>query len=156
RLSTPSGTTLGNLVELQVNQGKLKEAAATVERLKALSPFYGEHSRLIVLFAEGNDKVVRQQIDSLLRAGGEGRTRIGFPAAAGVALRDGRLHDFTGFWKQTLAGLPSSPDEEIYRDGLALVVKGPSATALAQLDSAIARIPFKQLPMVDRPYLLAA
>jgi len=121
-----------------------------------VTPFYGEHSLLIILFAEGNDKALRQQIDSLLRAGGDGRTRAGLPAAAGVALRDGRLNDFKGFWKETLASVPHSPDDEIYRDGIDLVVKGPSPAALAQLDSAIARIPFKQLPMVDRPYLLAA
>jgi tetratricopeptide (TPR) repeat protein len=48
------------------------------------------------------------------------------------------------------------PDDAVYQLWLDLIAKGPSAPLNAQIDSAIAAVPFRELPMVDRPYLFSA
>ena len=48
------------------------------------------------------------------------------------------------------------PDDSLYEIWLDVMVRGPSASLNARLDSAIAAVPFLELPMVDRPYLFSA
>ena len=48
------------------------------------------------------------------------------------------------------------PDDALYEIWLDEMVRGPSASLNAHLDSAIAAVPFLELPMVDRPYLFSA
>jgi tetratricopeptide (TPR) repeat protein len=48
------------------------------------------------------------------------------------------------------------PDDSLYEIWLDEMVRGPSASLNARLDSAIAAVPFHELPMVDRPYLFSA
>ncbi len=157
RLFPGNGTALGNMLEMQLNQGKLKDAAATAARLQEVSRGYGKSLQLLVWFAAGADDTLRSQVDSVMRARGEGRKAMGIYLATSLAIRDGRLRDFAALWKERVgAQLSPGAEQPIYRVELDLMVKGPSATALAQLDTAIAQVPFKQLPMVDRPYLLAA
>jgi tetratricopeptide (TPR) repeat protein len=155
RLSAGNGTALGNTVELQLNQGKLEEAAATAARLSEVSAAYGRSRRLYVAFARGDDKALRSTTDSLLRAGGEARRRTGLPSARGLALLDGRLRDYAVFTDEIIASR-RQPDDAIRVIALEAAVRGPLAGVVARLDTAIARVPFRDLPMIDRPYLLAA
>jgi len=156
RLAPGSATALGNAVELELDQGKLKEAAETLARLKERSQGYGLARQVFVSFAQGDDRALRPTVDSLLRAGGEGRHRIGVPAAAALALEDGRLRDFASLVREDAAYRPPGPGGAIRQLTLAIAVTGPSQANLGALDTAIARVPFRDLPMVDRPYLEAA
>ncbi|MGH7616570.1 MAG: protein kinase domain-containing protein, partial [Gemmatimonadaceae bacterium] len=151
-----SGTALGNLVELQIDEGKLKEAAATAARLSKLSPEYALGRQALISYAAGDDRRVRAVADSLLHTTGEARRRFGLGMASSLALMDGRLHTFEALHQEVVSNSPPRPDDQIYRAAVDIVVKGPSPASLARLDSVIAHVPFKQLPLIDRPYLLAA
>src|SRR4029078_4267320 len=48
------------------------------------------------------------------------------------------------------------PEDSHYEIWLDVMTKGPSPSLNARLDSAIAAVPFRDLPLVDRPYLFAA
>ena len=91
RIDPSAATPLGNAVELQIDQGKLKEAAATNARLVDVAARYGNRHRLLVAFAERDDKTIRSMADSLSRAGGDARRLVGLPAEEAIALQDGRL-----------------------------------------------------------------
>ena len=158
RIIPGNGTALGNAIEMQLNQGKLKEAAATLARLQAVSVGYGTSRRLYTLYAQGDDKAVRALADSLARSGGDTRAReMGISAQQKLALRDGRLGDFERLLKEALKNSPAPrPDDAIFAIWLDVAVKGPSKAVAARLDAAIAKVPFRELPQVDRPYLVAA
>ena len=155
RLVPGNGTALGNAVEMQVNQGKLKEAAATTARLAAVSNFYGVGRQMVVAFAAGDDSTIRRLTDSVIKAN-PGSTVMGAAtfAVRAIDLRAGRLKD-AGF----SGGAPGAvsarraPAQPFYDAVIELLVKGPSAPVVANLDAGIARIPFPAMAMVDRPYL---
>lgn len=154
RLMPGNGTALGNTVELQLDQGKLKEAAATTTRLGEVSSGYGTARRLNVSYAQGDDRTVRSLADSLMRRGGEARIRTGLGASRSLALMDGRLRDYASLTKELASsrGVPL-PDDAPFNIWIEMAVKGPTPVDAARLDAAITQISFQQLPMVDRPYL---
>ena len=125
-----NGTALGNTVELQLNQGKLEEAAATAARLGEVSPGYGAARRLFISYAQGDDRAWRSLTDSLMRAGGTARRRSGLDASRSVALMDGRLRDYASFTRELGAprGTPL-PDDAIFNIWIEMAVKGPSPAA---------------------------
>jgi tetratricopeptide (TPR) repeat protein len=156
RLMPSSGTALGNAVELQLDQGKYDDAAATLARLNAVAPQYAASRELFLAFARGDEKTLRAKSDSLLRLTGP-RRGLGLVFAGRLALRDGRLRVFQAYRREggfTRAG--PLPGDDIFEMMVDAAITGPSPSRLALLDSAIARVPFRELPMVDRPYLLAA
>jgi tetratricopeptide (TPR) repeat protein len=154
RLQPGGATPLGNAVELQINQGKLKDAAETVARLGERSPGYGVGRRAFVLFAQGDDRALRSLVDSVLHTEEE-RQRTGVPVSISLALRDGRLRDFAALMKDTVSRRPG-PHGGLAQVMLSMAATGPSPANVRALDTAIARIPFRTLPMIDRPYLEAA
>ena len=156
RMRPGAGTALGNAIELEVDQGKLKEAAANLAPLALNSPSYGVAERWTVVYAQGDDRSIRSLADSVMRAGGDTRRRFGLEAAKTLAVEDGRLRDYATLAKETRAFAPPDPSSAIGDVALEVAVKGPSPSAVARLDSAIARVPFRDLPMIDRPYLFAA
>jgi tetratricopeptide (TPR) repeat protein len=92
-----------------------------------------------------------------MRAGGVARQRLGLPAARGLARLDGRLRDYALLSKEDSASRSAhAADEKLLEISLDMAIKGPSATGLARLDTAIANVPFRELPMIDRPYLSSA
>jgi len=157
RLAPGSGTAPGNAIELQLDQGKLKEAVATLPVLRRNSPEYGIARQMNIAFVQGDDRTVRSLTDSLMKAGGEARRRIGVSVAQSLAVEDGRLRDFAALAKEVHVNPTTTPTiDAIGEIALEIFIKGPSPTALARLDSTVARIPFRELPMIDRPYLRAA
>ncbi len=110
RIDPSTATPLGNAVELEIDQGKLKEAAATDARLADVSARYGSRARMAVAFAQGDDKTLRSIADSLSRAGGNARRIAGLPAEEAIALRDGRLHDFSTIGKERFADNLTGPE----------------------------------------------
>ena len=151
KLLPANGVSLGNAVELEIDQGKLKEAAATLVRLKAVSPFYAAAEEIYLAAAAGDVRRVRALTDSL--APGH-RGAIGFPMLLSLALTEGRLRAFDTLALESIA--TNGPVDAIMAAGMHAVVTGPSPANLARLDTAIARTPFRELPMIDRPYLIAA
>ena len=99
--------------------------------------------------------MLRSITDSVMRAGGENRQRIGLSAARSLARLDGRLRDYAVLTKEDTASWRSNPTE-VGEIALEIAVKGPSPADVARLDSAIVRVPFRTLPMIDRPYLASA
>jgi tetratricopeptide (TPR) repeat protein len=140
-----------------LDQGKLDEATATVARLGEASPGYGVARRVFISFARGDYGTFRTITDSTMRLGGEVRKRIGLSAARALARLDGRLRDYVALTEEdSAAGAGYAPVNQVSDVSLDMVVKGPSPLGLARLDSAIARVPFRELPMIDRPYLASA
>ncbi len=159
RLSAvPNGTALGNLIEMQLNQGKVDSAAANVTRLKLLSPGYGSARELAVRWARGDLAGLRAIADTLSRPEGGRRGRgLAQQALLSLALAGGRVAEA----KRNAAVLQherdaARPDDELYQLSVELAVSGPTPALTADLDAAISRIPFRTLPVADRPYLFAA
>jgi tetratricopeptide (TPR) repeat protein len=107
------------------------------------------------LFARGDFGALHTLADSLMRAGGVGWTQIGLPTARALALLEGRWHDYASLTKER-AAVSADPAFAMRQVRFEAALKGPSPATSARLDSAIAQVPFKDLPMVDRPYLEAA
>jgi tetratricopeptide (TPR) repeat protein len=156
RLEPGSGTAPGNALELQLDQGKIKEAAATLERLKQNAAPYGVAREISLAYAERDSQRLRFLNDSLMRTSGDGRRRIGMPLAQSLAAEGGRLREYASLVKQARGSRSPAPNAAIADVALEIVVKGPSPAAVARLDSVIAKIPFRDLPMIDRPYFFAA
>jgi tetratricopeptide (TPR) repeat protein len=159
RANPGAGTAIGNAVELQLDQGKVNDATTTAAQLKAVSAPYGANREIFVAWSRGDLARVRSAADSVERA-----TRLGSRPVPqwtlfgrSLALVDGRLRDYARLRAE--ARFPRDtprPDDEIFDVALGAVVTGPSPSHLARLDSAIARVPFRDLPAIDRPYLSAA
>jgi tetratricopeptide (TPR) repeat protein len=157
RMQPGNGTAFGNTVELQLDQGKLKDAAATLVRLAQVSPNYARAKRFDLAFDGGDLATLRSLTDSAMKAGGEARLRGGMRGARALALLDGRLQAHEALTAEQGAAHAVSPADAFLGDVFfELVVVGPSPRLSARLDSAIAKVPFRELPMVDRPYFEAA
>jgi eukaryotic-like serine/threonine-protein kinase len=159
RLSpVPNGTSLGNIIEMQLNQGKIDSAAANVERLRAISQSYGISRDFVVRFARADYSGLHRMLDSLNRPDAPRRARqLAGGGVSALALLEGRVADF----RRLGGGIGIIRDENavdngIYSGALELVVRGPTPGAKAALDAAVEAVPFRDIPLADRPYLLAA
>jgi tetratricopeptide (TPR) repeat protein len=154
RLSPTSAVALGNAVEMEMNQGKYKEAAANLERLRMISmPYYaGRRSMLNAIQGEyAAQKAWSDTVEALPPAMNVGPQPV---ARRTAALREGRLRDL-----DRLFGSPKLSDNPGYAQGRIereLVAKGRSRAISAGLDSLQAAVPFAEIPLVDRPYLRLA
>ena len=87
----------------------------------------------------------------------KGRRRIGLGAAQSLGGRGRPARATTRIGERSAANpTPRSDSGAIADDRAREFVKGPSPAAVARLDSAVAQVPFRELPMIDRPYLFAA
>jgi tetratricopeptide (TPR) repeat protein len=148
----------GNGVEMQLDQGKVSEAAATAARIGEISPWYAAFERVHLLYAQGEDSTLHALADSLVRKGEGIRHLFGMGIQRSLLLRDGRLAEQAQRRKEMTASRfgASLPDDSLYEMWLDVMARGPSAALDARLDSAIAAVPFHELPMVDRPYLFSS
>ena len=158
QLKGDNGTAYGNAIELQLSQGKVKEAAALTETLAGVSRAYGTSRQLILSYAKGDLAGMRRRTDSVLAAGGDGRRRIGLFNARNIALLDGRLHGAAAFAAELEATNPGrSPAAQPLRDAMIdVAIMGATPALAARVDSIVDHLPFRDLPMIDRPYLFAA
>ncbi|MFI5245275.1 MAG: hypothetical protein ACHQQR_08635, partial [Gemmatimonadales bacterium] len=153
RVNSNSGTNLGNIIEMQLDQGRVKEAAATLARLQAVSPAYAGSRLPAIDYAQGDLEAARRHADSLRIVGGAVHRRYATLWAAGLAMLEGRLRDRDAL-DRDLTGTPEEVDP-IGDVALLALVRGPSPALSARLDSVIARTPFREKPAVDRPYFIA-
>jgi tetratricopeptide (TPR) repeat protein len=150
RMYPGNGTALGNAIEMQLNQGNVKEAAATAAQLSKVSAGYGVARRLTVLWAQDDQAGIHAITDSLAAAKSTSMGSARF-AENGVKIRAGRLRD-AGYGGTLYSGKDAaSLTDAFWNAALEVVIKGPSPALNARLDSALARIPFRDMAMVDRP-----
>ena len=153
-----NGTALGNTIEMQISQGKLDEAAATLARLRDVSPGYADNRTIFLEFAKGDFKALQRTADSLAALGDKAPliARMRFVPRV-LAMRDGRWRDYARIRAEVgFNTLTPLPEDQITDVAYELSVKGPSPALAAALDAAIAKVAFRDLPQVDRPYLVAA
>ena len=137
---------LGNAVEMQMNQGKFKEAAANIEKLRPLSISYGTSRRSMLLVLTGEYAAQKALGDSL--AATPAAANVTRQIRRGTALREGRLKDL-----HRLDGSPKLADDGGYavtRSEWALLVKGRSPAIGATLDSVVAIARFADAAMVEQ------
>ncbi|MGH7677127.1 MAG: hypothetical protein ACRENU_01595, partial [Gemmatimonadaceae bacterium] len=151
RRNPGNGTALGNTVEMQINQGKFREAAATAARLRELSAPYGTREQFLVVAAEGGYPAMRRMADSLRRLPGE-LGEIGTNRSRDLALMEGRMRDRRAMRERS----DSSREDNLFDIEVDAIVFGASEALERRLERVIASIRFAELPMVDRPYLYAA
>ncbi|HYC52106.1 MAG TPA: protein kinase [Gemmatimonadaceae bacterium] len=161
----PSGTALGNITEMQINQGRLDDALRTAEQLIGISRNYGNGERLRTLWSRREFGAVTALVDTIERTRSvNGQTQR---IRQSMALLQGRIRDFrrhSSYLGGDTANAPPARtaierwarDEQVHEVGFEIAALGPSAALTARLDSAIARVPFSELPEVDRPYFDAA
>jgi tetratricopeptide (TPR) repeat protein len=152
-----SGTALANVIEMQLNQGRLKDAGATLAQLRESAPEYWAARVTAVRYAEGDDEALRRVVDSLRRSGSTNGREFARRTAASLAVRDGRLRAFEAMRRDTSGTAPSlRRSESIGSIFVETTVRGPSASVSARLDSALASASFREVPVVDRPYFAAS
>jgi tetratricopeptide (TPR) repeat protein len=152
-----SGTAYGNAIEMQLDQGKVRDAAALVQEMRDVAPLYAVREKMLVSFATGDIRTVRHLSDSLLNAGGDARRRGGLASARALAVLDGRLRAAAPYRAEALAANRRESTSHGLTDAMIEVaVMGATPAAVAYVDSVVDAIPFRELPMIDRPYLFAA
>lgn len=155
-----SAIALGNIVDMQLNQGNLDGVAKTLETFREVLPEYPYQPLRNgwLLFAQGKFDELRAVADTLLKSKNERNRNFGHQFSSVLAL-NGRLREFTAaYLNPTVAtGIPAgafAPQRFAYEVRSAEVaMMGPSPALTARIDSLIASVPFTELPMVDRPYL---
>jgi len=155
RHSAHSGIALGNVVDMQLNQGKLAAVDSTLARIRREVPDYHfmDLRRGWLMFARGEYERLRAATDSMRKSQDrESRTaaeRLGIA----IDFLGGRVRDGGDALQAVLTreGLPPT-----YSLALQIIVKGPSASLAARFDSAVASIKLAAIPMADRPYFLNA
>lgn len=152
-----------NMVELQLDQGRLAAASASMKVWRQREPDAGGiPSRLAFLTyaREGVAGLIRVA-DSLRNSQSPpARWTGGYQPLAAAALLRGRLGDFERYTREARAIMPASADQPL-RDSIQAAAldawfHGPSARAVARLDAALATMPLARLALADRPYLEAA
>ncbi|HEV8447360.1 MAG TPA: protein kinase [Gemmatimonadaceae bacterium] len=156
RLLPGTATALGNAVEMELNQGKFKDAAANIAELKVRVVGYGLGRQASLFALQGDYRALTRLADSTYRAGDEPRRRVGLPNLRGLAVQEGRWRDYVALTNERSGAGATDPGFPIRQLRREAELKGPSPKIVARLDSVIGQVPFKDLPMVDRPYLEAA
>jgi eukaryotic-like serine/threonine-protein kinase len=157
RIADRNGTAYGNAIELQLDQGKIKEAQALVDKFYDIARPYAVGRQMYLSHLAGDDKNLRRLTDSMLNASVATRSRIGLGSARDIALLDGRLHAMSALQAEMAAANPvRSPRQGLTDVMLAVGVMGATPTLAARVDSVVDHIQFGDLPQIDRPYLFSA
>jgi tetratricopeptide (TPR) repeat protein len=112
---------------------------------------------MLVSRSAGDEGAARRISDSLLKAGDNARHRGGLASARGFAMQDGRIHTAAAYRAELTAAnirVPTAP--ELTNAFFDVAVMGATPVVAARVDSIVDNIPFRTLPMIDRPYLFAA
>jgi tetratricopeptide (TPR) repeat protein len=155
RLNPTNVIAIGNTYELQVNQGKMKEAEATLAKWAAMSRTNVMTRRMAMHFFKGEYEAQRRLADSLTKSADAGLRQNGANNLANLALLGGQLRERTRL--RNVPGLiPTRVGGVATEAGIQAALRGPSPALLASLDSAVAATRFAEIPQVDRQYLAIA
>ncbi|HET6680141.1 MAG TPA: protein kinase, partial [Gemmatimonadaceae bacterium] len=158
RTAPGSAVPLGNMVELQIDQGKFEEAAETATRLREVSRSYGTSRQAFIFAVRGDRTSLQALLDTIMAQGGDTDLVLIFDRNHAIA--EGRLRTFrklsARLRKMESADSPTGSAETI-EDVLAeIMVAGPGTATVARLDSATVHATAPALAEVDREYVFAA
>ena len=102
-----ASSALGNIAELQMDQGNFDGAAATVERLRQRFPSYAALRQPYLLFAKGDLATLQRLVDSMRQSGPPNERVFATRAAANLALLHGRLRERNALLDGVPLSLPS-------------------------------------------------
>jgi tetratricopeptide (TPR) repeat protein len=157
RLAPGTATALGNAIEMQMDQGKYKDANASLDLLAKVAPLYAAGRRGLLALETGDYKTARSLGDSLFALKGNAHSLTGMRLSISAAILDGRLRKAdTLVAEQRIADGFSTTEAGLRSLFVRMSAAGPSPPVVTRLDSLITTIPFRELPMVDRPYLPVA
>jgi tetratricopeptide (TPR) repeat protein len=143
---------IGNTYEMQVHQGKMKEAEETLAMWSAMSRTNVMSRRLGMHFIKGEYEAQRRLADSLAKSTDANTRQNGANNLSNLALLGGqlkeraRLRNIPGLIPTRVGGIAG---EAIIEAAL----RGPSPALVTRLDSAVAATKFADIPQVDRQYL---
>ena len=155
---------LGNIIDMQLNQGDLDGVAKTLETIRKVLPDYPFQSLRNgwLLFAQGKFDELRAITDTLRTSNNERNRDFGRRFSSVLAL-NGRLREFTTAVANPTAVTTVAPGAKVAPPRLGygitsaeVAMMGPSPALSARIDSMVESVPFPTLPMVDRPYLRLA
>lgn len=151
---TPSSAIpLGNIIEMQINLGKFKDAEATAAQLARINPGYSASRRLFLNYAREDIATVQGVADSLRKA----KSPFGDQVAASLAVRGGRIREWAALRAARLApGAQASPASIVDDALVELSTRGPSPAVATSLAAASAPTQLASVALVDRPYFRAA
>ena len=157
-----AGITVGNAVELELDQGHVDSATKMLRAWEQRSPnaHGGRLHEIMVRYASGDQGALQRALDSLQRSGDQTYHAWGLGGQAGLALLHGRLADADRLLREQSALAPQTPalrlGDAIFQATIDAWFRGPSPRAVRALDTALADVPLQRVPMADRPYFLAA
>jgi tetratricopeptide (TPR) repeat protein len=155
RFNPTNVISIGNTYEMQVNQGKMKEAEETLAKWAAMSRTNVMSRRLGMHFMKGEYDAQRRLADSLTKSADAGLRQNGANNLANLALLGGQLKERTRL--RNAPGLISTRAGGVANEAaIQAALRGPSPSLVASLDSAVAATKFADIPQVDRQYISIA
>jgi tetratricopeptide (TPR) repeat protein len=155
RFNPTNVISIGNTYEMQVNQGKMKEAEETLAKWAAMSRTNVMGRRLGMHFMKGEYDAQRRLADSLAKSTDAGTRQNGANSLATLALLGGQLRERARL--RTAYGILPTRAGGIANDvAFEAAMRGPSPALVTRLDSAVAATRFADIPQVDRQYFSIA
>ena len=164
RHDSGSGISWSNLVEVQIDRNKLKQAAATLAEARRRVPD-NTTIRLrvpLLMYAQGRTDDAQRDLDTLGADWDAGAKADVEWWRANFALLHGRYAEATRIRKeeaQLLAGQGApvvAAAESLAVQSADAWFRGPSAAVIERIDKTLAKYPMQQIAESDRPYLRAA
>ncbi|MDH5642888.1 MAG: protein kinase [Gemmatimonadota bacterium] len=163
-LALDSGTPLyfTNVASAQLAQGKPEEAAATLDAMEQVFPDIPQlaDARINLALARQDWASAETQLRTLgerERASLAWRSDVSERLAALFTLQ-GRVREAEGHWRDAIAadvqrGLPERALDKTALGAAAVAdIRGDPATALRELEAALAEFPLEDMNPIDRPY----
>ncbi len=152
RFNPSNVISVGNTYEMQVNQGKMKEAEETLAKWAAMSRTNVMGRRLGMHFMKGEYDAQRRLADSLTKSTDAITRQNGANNLANLALLGGQLKERARL-RTAYGTLPTRAGGIANDVAFEAALRGPSSALVTRLDSAVAATKFGDVPQVDRQYL---
>jgi tetratricopeptide (TPR) repeat protein len=162
RVTPQAGITVGNAVEMELDQGHADSAAKMLRAWEQRTPTaHGTRlHEIFVRYALGDTAALQRLLDSLQRSSDLTFRGWGLGAQTGLALLHGRLADAGRLAREQSILVPATDAQRlgdgIFRATVDAWFHGPSPNAVRAMNTALADVPLQRLPMADRPYFEAA
>lgn len=158
RANPQAGITIGNAIELELDQGRADSAARMLKAWEQRSP--GTHGtrlhEMFVRYTLGDTAGMQRLLDTLQRSTDQTYRVWGKQGATAVALLHGRLADADRLAREQVSLQPSTEaarlEAAIRRATVDAWFHGPSPRAVRALDTALAAVPLQRIAVADRPY----
>ena len=162
RANPQAGITVGNAVEMELDQGRVDSATRMLRAWEQRTPTaHGARlHEIFVRYASGDTAALQRMLDSLQRSGDLTFRGWGLSGQTAMALLHGRLGDADRLAREQSALVPRADaqrlGEAISRATVDAWFHGPSPNAVRAIDAALAEVPLQRIAVADRPYFDAA